>query len=131
LQVALDLRRQFWLIDHPTTLVFRRKCSDLGEDSQGARFDSGGSAAAGDNHWQSAHFGFGNQSGADGSRRWCCRECRAFGGTVIAGVLKNQMDEARTMGADQVLATDDDKAIANLPMLGVVAGTANGKIAAS
>ena len=50
---------------------------------------------------------------------------------MIAGVLKNQMDEARTMGADQVLATDDDNAIANLPMLGVVAGTANGKTAAS
>ncbi len=30
------------------------------------------------------------------------------GATVIAGVLKRQMDEARTAGADQVIATDDD-----------------------
>src|SRR5262249_32399335 len=28
------------------------------------------------------------------------------GGTVIAGVLKKQMDEAKTVGADQVVATD-------------------------
>ena len=37
------------------------------------------------------------------------------GATVIAGVLKRQMDEAKTVGADQVVATDDDTAIANLP----------------
>jgi NADPH:quinone reductase-like Zn-dependent oxidoreductase len=48
---------------------------------------------------------------------------------VIAGVLKTQMDEAKTIGADQVLATDDDNAIANLPMLDVVADTVNGKTA--
>jgi NADPH:quinone reductase-like Zn-dependent oxidoreductase len=51
------------------------------------------------------------------------------GATVIAGVLKTQMDEAKTIGADQVLATDDDNAIANLPMLDVVADTVNGKTA--
>ncbi len=34
------------------------------------------------------------------------------GATVIAGVLKRQMDEAKTVGADQVVATDDDTAIA-------------------
>jgi NADPH:quinone reductase-like Zn-dependent oxidoreductase len=51
------------------------------------------------------------------------------GATVIAGVLKNQMDEAKTIGGDQVLATDDDNAIANLPMLDVVADTVNGKTA--
>src|SRR6202161_579236 len=37
------------------------------------------------------------------------------GATVIAGVLRRQMDEAKTVGADQVVATDDDTAIANLP----------------
>ena len=37
------------------------------------------------------------------------------GATVIAGVLKRQMDEAKTVGADQMVATDDDTAIANLP----------------
>ncbi|MGA3104603.1 MAG: zinc-binding dehydrogenase [Terriglobales bacterium] len=51
------------------------------------------------------------------------------GATVIAGVLKRQMDEAKTLGADQVVATDDDNAIANLPMVDVVADTVNGKTA--
>ena len=51
------------------------------------------------------------------------------GATVIAGVLKRQMTEAKTVGADQVIATDDDTAIANLPMLDVVADTVNGKTA--
>src|ERR1700692_3923330 len=51
------------------------------------------------------------------------------GAVVIAGVLKRQMDEAKTIGADQVIATDDDTAIANLPMLDVVADTVNGKTA--
>jgi NADPH:quinone reductase-like Zn-dependent oxidoreductase len=45
------------------------------------------------------------------------------GATVIAGVLKRQMDEAKTVGADQVAATDDDTAIANLPPLDAVADT--------
>ncbi len=51
------------------------------------------------------------------------------GAIVIAGVLKRQMDEAKTVGADQVVATDDDNAIANLPMLDVVADAVNGKTA--
>ena len=45
------------------------------------------------------------------------------GATVIAGVLKRQMDEAKTVGADQIVATDDDTAIANLPPLDAVADT--------
>ena len=49
--------------------------------------------------------------------------------TVIAGVLKRQMDEAKTVGADQVIATDDDTAIANLPPLDAVADTVGGKTA--
>jgi NADPH:quinone reductase-like Zn-dependent oxidoreductase len=51
------------------------------------------------------------------------------GAVVIAGVLKRQMDEAKTIGADQFVATDDDDAIANLPMLDVIADTVNGKTA--
>src|ERR1700735_1266250 len=35
------------------------------------------------------------------------------GATVIAGVLKRQMDPAKAVGADQLIATDDDIAIAN------------------
>jgi NADPH:quinone reductase-like Zn-dependent oxidoreductase len=51
------------------------------------------------------------------------------GAVVIAGVRKSQMNEAKTVGADQLVATDDDNAIANLPMLDVVADTVNGKTA--
>jgi len=51
------------------------------------------------------------------------------GATVIAGVLKRQMDESKTIGADHVVATDDDSAIANLASLDVVADTVGGKTA--
>ncbi len=51
------------------------------------------------------------------------------GATVIAGVLKRQMDEAKTIGADQIVATDDENAIANLPPLDAVADTVGGKTA--
>ncbi len=51
------------------------------------------------------------------------------GAVVIAGVLKSQMEEAKTIGADQIVATDDDTAIANLPMLDVVADAVNGTTA--
>ena len=51
------------------------------------------------------------------------------GAFVIAGVLKRQMDQAKTIGADQLVATDDENAIANLPMVDFVADTVNGKTA--
>jgi NADPH:quinone reductase-like Zn-dependent oxidoreductase len=51
------------------------------------------------------------------------------GAVVIAGVLKGQMDEAKTVGADRLVATDDDNAIANLPMLDAVADTVGGSTA--
>ena len=53
------------------------------------------------------------------------------GATVIAGVLKRQVqtDEAKTVGADQFVATDDDAAIANLPPLDAVADTVGGRTA--
>ena len=51
------------------------------------------------------------------------------GATVIAGVLKRQMDQAKTVGADQVVATDDDTAIANLPSLDAIADTVGGRTA--
>jgi NADPH:quinone reductase-like Zn-dependent oxidoreductase len=51
------------------------------------------------------------------------------GAIVIAGVLKKQMDEAKTIGADQILATDDDSAIASLPPVDAVADTVGGRIA--
>jgi NADPH:quinone reductase-like Zn-dependent oxidoreductase len=53
------------------------------------------------------------------------------GATVIAGVLKRQMqaEDTKTIGADQLVATDDDNAIANLPPVDAVADTVNGKTA--
>ncbi len=51
------------------------------------------------------------------------------GASVIAGVLTRQMDEAGTIGADHVVATDDDTAIANLPPLDAVADTVGGRTA--
>src|SRR3984957_8881142 len=51
------------------------------------------------------------------------------GATVIAGVLKKQLDQARAAGADQAVATDDDTAIANLPPLDAVADTVDGRTA--
>jgi len=49
--------------------------------------------------------------------------------TVIAGVMKRQIDDAKTVGADQVVATDDDTAIANLPPLDAVADAVGGRTA--
>jgi len=54
---------------------------------------------------------------------------KQLGATVIAGVLKKQMDEAKTVGADQVVATDDDTAIANLSPLDAVADAVGGRTA--
>jgi len=51
------------------------------------------------------------------------------GATVIAGVLKRQLDGAKTIGADQVVGTDDDTAIASLPPLDAVADTVGGRTA--
>jgi NADPH:quinone reductase-like Zn-dependent oxidoreductase len=51
------------------------------------------------------------------------------GATVIAGVLKAQMDKAKTIGADRTVATDDDTAIASLAMLDAVADTVGGSTA--
>jgi NADPH:quinone reductase-like Zn-dependent oxidoreductase len=54
---------------------------------------------------------------------------KAQGATVIAGVLKKQMRDAKTVGADQFVATDDDTAIANLPPLDAVADAVGGRTA--
>src|SRR6202451_2255960 len=51
------------------------------------------------------------------------------GAAVIAGVLKRQIDETKTVGADQVVATDDDTAIANLPPVGAGADPVGGRTA--
>jgi NADPH:quinone reductase-like Zn-dependent oxidoreductase len=52
------------------------------------------------------------------------------GAKVIAGILGKQMDGAKTIGADQLVATDDEAAIANLSPLDAVADTVGGRTAA-
>jgi NADPH:quinone reductase-like Zn-dependent oxidoreductase len=51
------------------------------------------------------------------------------GAAVIAGVLKRQMGEAKSVGADRAVTTDDDTAIANLPPLDAVEDTVGGRTA--
>jgi NADPH:quinone reductase-like Zn-dependent oxidoreductase len=48
------------------------------------------------------------------------------GATVIAGVRKGQIEEARALGADRILALDDDTAVAGLELLDAIADTVNG-----
>lgn len=52
-----------------------------------------------------------------------------LGAIVIAGVLKKQLQEAASLGADRIVATDDEKSMASLPELDAVADTVNGKTA--
>jgi NADPH:quinone reductase-like Zn-dependent oxidoreductase len=54
---------------------------------------------------------------------------KSRGATVIAGVLGRQSDQAKAAGADQVVATDDDTAIARLAPLDAVADSVGGKTA--
>jgi NADPH:quinone reductase-like Zn-dependent oxidoreductase len=51
------------------------------------------------------------------------------GATVIAGVLKRQVEEARKTGADRVIALDDADALKSLEPLDAVADTLAGSIA--
>jgi NADPH:quinone reductase-like Zn-dependent oxidoreductase len=48
------------------------------------------------------------------------------GATVIAGVREGQIEEARALGADRILALDDDTAVAGLELLDAIADTVNG-----
>src|SRR5579862_7190375 len=54
---------------------------------------------------------------------------KSRGAMVIAAVLKRQVDQTKALGADQVVATDDEAGIANLPPLDAVADTVDGKTA--
>lgn len=51
------------------------------------------------------------------------------GATVIAGVRRKQLEEARTLGADEVLAIDDDDAIEKLGFVDAVADAVDGETA--
>jgi NADPH:quinone reductase-like Zn-dependent oxidoreductase len=54
---------------------------------------------------------------------------KSRGATVNAGVLKRQIDDLKTVGADRAVATDDDTAITNLPPLDAVADAVGGRTA--
>jgi NADPH:quinone reductase-like Zn-dependent oxidoreductase len=54
---------------------------------------------------------------------------KARGATVIAGIRKGQIGDPKDAGADQLVATDDDTAIANLPPLDAVADAVGGNTA--
>jgi NADPH:quinone reductase-like Zn-dependent oxidoreductase len=69
-------------------------------------------------------------SGAVGSvGRSAVWTAKKAGATVIAGVRKSQMKEAETTGADQILALDDNAALAKLGFIDAVADTVGGETA--
>jgi NADPH:quinone reductase-like Zn-dependent oxidoreductase len=69
-------------------------------------------------------------SGAVGSvGRSAVWTAKRAGAIVIAGVRKSQMKEAEAIGADQVLALDDDAALAKLGFVDAVADTVGGETA--
>jgi NADPH:quinone reductase-like Zn-dependent oxidoreductase len=49
------------------------------------------------------------------------------GARVIAGVRKKQLDEARALGADDVVALDDDAALSRIPELDIICDTVSGE----
>jgi NADPH:quinone reductase-like Zn-dependent oxidoreductase len=51
------------------------------------------------------------------------------GAKVIAGVLRRQVEEAAALGTDYVVATDEEKTMANMPPVDAVADTLNGATA--
>jgi NADPH:quinone reductase-like Zn-dependent oxidoreductase len=68
----------------------------------------------------------GAAGGVGRSAVWTAKKA---GAVVIAGVRKKQMDEAATLGANEVLALDDEAAMERLGFLDAVADTVGGKTA--
>ncbi|MGB6431006.1 MAG: NADP-dependent oxidoreductase [Candidatus Acidiferrales bacterium] len=69
-------------------------------------------------------------SGAVGSvARAAVCTAKDKGAVVIAGVLKRQLDDAKSVGADQVIALDDQAAFNALAQVDVVANTVRGATA--
>jgi NADPH:quinone reductase-like Zn-dependent oxidoreductase len=52
---------------------------------------------------------------------------KELGARVIAGVRKKQVDAARALGADEIVALDDDAELARLPELDIIADTVSGE----
>jgi NADPH:quinone reductase-like Zn-dependent oxidoreductase len=64
-----------------------------------------------------------------GVGRTAVHVARQHGARVLAGVRKSQMEEAKTLGADQVIAIDDEKELEELHDLDAVADTIGGATA--
>jgi NADPH:quinone reductase-like Zn-dependent oxidoreductase len=69
-------------------------------------------------------------SGAAGAVGRCAvYMAKALGAHAIAGVLRFQLDQADSIGADETIALDDPAAFATIPQVDVVANTLRGKVA--
>ncbi len=69
-------------------------------------------------------------AGATGSvGRSAVLTAKKVGAVVIAGVRKKQLDEAKQLGVDEVVALDDDKAMEKLGFLDAVADTVGNQTA--
>jgi NADPH:quinone reductase-like Zn-dependent oxidoreductase len=69
-------------------------------------------------------------SGAAGAVGRCAvYVAKASGARVIAGVRRNQLDRADSIGADETIALDDPAAFAAIPHVDIVANTLRGKAA--
>lgn len=66
---------------------------------------------------------------AGGVGRAAVRTAKDRGAVVIAGVLKKQLDEAKSLGADQVVALDDQVAFNALAPVDAIANTVRGATA--
>ena len=65
-----------------------------------------------------------------GVGRSAIRTAKDAGAHVIAGVRKRQLEEAGTLGADSVIALDDEKAMASLGFMDAIADAVGGDTAA-
>ena len=69
-------------------------------------------------------------SGAAGAVGRCAvYMAKASGARAIAGVLRSQLDQAGSIGADETVALDDPAAFAAIPQVDVVANTLRGRAA--
>ncbi|MGA7356998.1 MAG: NADP-dependent oxidoreductase [Candidatus Cybelea sp.] len=69
-------------------------------------------------------------SGAAGAVGRCAvYMAKASGARVIAGVQRFQLDQAKSIGADETIALDDPVAFATIPQVDIVANTLRGKAA--
>ncbi len=69
-------------------------------------------------------------SGAAGAVGRCAvYTAKLSGARVIAGVLRSQLDQAESIGADETIALDDPAVFATIPQVDIVANTLRGKAA--